>query len=224
MIYVTGDTHADIDRFKTRAVKWLKKKDTLIVCGDFGFVWNGSAEEKKLLKWLGKRRYSVLFLEGTHDNLDLLAQYPEEEYCGGRARHISGRCYQLLRGEIYTIESQNIFVFGGGESFDMDAREEGKTWWVRELPSREELEFARQNLANHDHKVDYILTHSPSAIVNGFLNMDGVYTNPLASFLDEVTNTVSFKHWFFGSCHIDKVIPPRYHAVYQEVLLLKDSL
>lgn len=224
MIYVTGDTHAQIDRFKAKEVKRLKKKDTLIICGDFGFVWNGSAEEKKLLKWLGKRRYHVLFLEGTHDNLDLLAEYPEEEFCGGRARHISGRCYQLLRGEIYTMESKTIFVFGGGESLDIDARVEGKTWWIGELPTKEELDCARQNLAAHENRVDYILTHSPSSIVSSFLNMDDNYTNPLASFLDEVTNSVQFQHWFFGSCHLDKVIPPRYHAVYQEVLPLKNQL
>ena len=223
MIYVTGDTHADIERFKSKAFKRLKKNDTLIICGDFGFLWDGSAKEKKLLKWLGKRRYHVLFLEGTHDNLDLLAQYPEEEYCGGKARHISGRCYHLLRGEIYTIEFKTLFVFGGGESQDIDAREEGKTWWVSELPTKEELDYARQNLAKHDHQVDCILTHTPSSIVSGFLNMDGVFSNPLATFLDEVTNTVQFEHWYFGSCHLDKVIPPRYHAVYQELVKLCES-
>ena len=73
MIYVTGDVHADLGRFKGKAAKKLKKGDTLIVCGDFGFVWDGSKKEQRVLKWLGRRRYSVLFVEGTHDNLDLLA-------------------------------------------------------------------------------------------------------------------------------------------------------
>lgn len=223
MIYVTGDTHAQIERFKTKAVKRIKKRDTLIICGDFGFVWDGSKKENKLLKWLGKRRYHVLFLEGTHDNLDLLSQYPEEEFCGGRARHISGRCYQLLRGEYYTIDEQTLFVFGGGESLDIDTREEGKTWWVSELPTKDELDFARKNLESHGNQVDYILTHSPSSIVSGFLNMDESLSNPLVAFFDELTNSVQFKQWFFGSCHIDKVIPPRYHAVYQQVLKLNES-
>ena len=97
MIYVTGDVHADLGRFKGRAAKKLKKGDTLIVCGDFGFVWDGSKKEQRVLKWLGKRRYSVLFVEGTHDNLDLLAGYPVVDFCGGKARQISGKCHQLLR-------------------------------------------------------------------------------------------------------------------------------
>ena len=42
MIYVTGDIHGDMSRFQVPAVKKLKEKDVLIVCGDFGFVWDGS--------------------------------------------------------------------------------------------------------------------------------------------------------------------------------------
>ena len=65
MIYVTGDIHADLDRFKGKEAKKLKKGDTLIVCGDFGFVWDGSKKEQQVLKWIGKRPYQVLFIEGT---------------------------------------------------------------------------------------------------------------------------------------------------------------
>ena len=42
MIYVTGDTHGDASRFDDPRLKNLKQGDTLIVCGDFGFLWNGS--------------------------------------------------------------------------------------------------------------------------------------------------------------------------------------
>ena len=221
MIYVTGDMHADATRLKSRAAKQLKKQDTLIVCGDFGFVWDGSKKEQKMLKWLGKRPYSVLFVEGTHDNLDLLAQYPEVDYSGGKARQISGNCYQLLRGEIYTIESDAIFAFGGGESMDMDTRVQGETWWPGELPTQEELGHARENLEKHRNVVDYIVTHTASSIVNSFLDMDSAHVNQLAAFFDEVSQQVRYKHWFFGSYHLDKVIPPKYHAMYQEILPLK---
>ena len=44
MIYVTGDTHGQIDRFKEKPVAGLKKGDTLIVLGDFGRFQTG--EEK----------------------------------------------------------------------------------------------------------------------------------------------------------------------------------
>ena len=50
MVYVTGDMHGDISRFDSPAIKQLKKGDTLIVCGDFGFVWDNSKIEQKILK------------------------------------------------------------------------------------------------------------------------------------------------------------------------------
>ena len=83
MIYLTGDLHGDIERLKSKEMKKLKKGDTLIVCGDFGFVWDGSKKEQSVLKKLGKSKYQILFAEGTHDNLDLLEQYPAEDWNGG---------------------------------------------------------------------------------------------------------------------------------------------
>ena len=72
MIFFTGDMHGDRKRFDAWKLRWLGKKDALVVCGDFGFLWNGSREEQEVLEWIGRRKYDVLFLEGTHDNLDLL--------------------------------------------------------------------------------------------------------------------------------------------------------
>ena len=40
MVYVTGDMHGDASRFSDPRLKKLKKGDTLLVCGDFGFLWN----------------------------------------------------------------------------------------------------------------------------------------------------------------------------------------
>ena len=64
MIYFTGDTHGEISRFKTNSAKKIKKGDTIIVCGDFGFVWNESKEELSNIKWLSRRKDRILFVEG----------------------------------------------------------------------------------------------------------------------------------------------------------------
>lgn len=74
MIYITGDLHGDISRFSAPAMRRLRKGDTLIVCGDFGFVWDGSAKEQKLLKKIGAKPYTVLFLDGCHENFQLLQE------------------------------------------------------------------------------------------------------------------------------------------------------
>ncbi len=222
MLYVTGDIHADIRRLKGRAAKQLKKGDILLVCGDFGFLWDGSPKELRLLDWLGKRPYQILFVEGTHDNIDLLSGYPEETLYGGQVRRVSGNCCQLLRGECYEIEGKRVFALGGGESTDMDIRVEGETWWSRELPSAEELAHARETLASLNQQVDYIITHSVAPTVNKFLDREQMQINLLLAFLNEISETVQFKRWYFGSCHLDKAIPPKYCAVYQEILPVTD--
>ena len=222
MLYVTGDIHADIRRLKGRAAKQLKKGDILLVCGDFGFLWDGSPKELRLLDWLGKRPYQILFVEGTHDNIDLLSGYPEETLYGGQVRRVSGNCCQLLRGECYEIEGKRVFALGGGESTDMDIRVEGETWWSRELPSAEELAHARETLASLNQQVDYIITHSVAPSVNKFLDREQMQINLLLAFLNEISETVQFKRWYFGSCHLDKAIPPKYCAVYQEILPVRD--
>ncbi len=218
MLYVTGDTHGDLERFKTKEAKQLKKGDILLVCGDFGFVWDGSQQERRQLHWLGSRRYQVLFLDGTHDNLDLLAQYPQEPLYGGLARRVDGNCWYLERGEVYEAQGIRFFVLGGGESQDMDTRIQGETWWPQELPSPQELERARENLRACGDQVDYLFTHEPSAIVSHFLEMDATHASPLSAFLDRVSQEVSFTRWYFGSLHLDKPIPPRHQAVYQRIL------
>ena len=88
-----------MERFQDSAFRHIKKGDTLIICGDFGFLWEGTAEEKKALKKLEKKKYEILFVDGIHENFDLLESYPEEEYAGGRVHRIGTNLRHLMRGE-----------------------------------------------------------------------------------------------------------------------------
>ena len=38
MVYLTGDTHGDIDGFRDGRLRGLSRRDTVVVLGDFGFV------------------------------------------------------------------------------------------------------------------------------------------------------------------------------------------
>ena len=43
-IFMTGDTHGDFSRFSARSFpeqKDLSKDDYMIICGDFGRIWDG---------------------------------------------------------------------------------------------------------------------------------------------------------------------------------------
>ena len=76
MIYITGDTHGDISCFKNAKLNKLGEKDILIVCGDFGFICNPhDKNDKKNLEFLKKRKYTICFVDGAHENFDILNTY-----------------------------------------------------------------------------------------------------------------------------------------------------
>lgn len=217
MIYITGDTHADFSRFKNPMLRKLKKNDALIICGDFGFIWDGSPKEQKLLKKIGKLPYNVLFVEGTHENYDLLEQYEVSEWCGGKTRLISGRLRQLMRGQFYEIAEKTVFAFGGGQTDDIYELTEGSNWWQREIPSDEELAEGLENLEKAENKVDFIVTYEPPSRMQEFLTGGGE-PNHINTYLNEIYDKADFKGWFFGKLHLNKLIPPKYYAVYDGII------
>ncbi|MBQ7800400.1 MAG: metallophosphoesterase [Oscillospiraceae bacterium] len=217
MIYVTGDMHGELERFSQRAIKKLKAEDTLIILGDFGFLWSGGEEEEKNLEFIRNRKFKVLFLDGTHENHALLERYPETEYCGGRVRDLGGNLKMLMRGEIYNIEDKSIFTLGGGQSADLEFRTEGESWWPQELPSMEELDSAREKLKAHG-PVDFVLTHdAPQKIRISLFGRD-IEEHRLSKFLDEVMMTVKYDKWYFGCYHLDRKLTRAQYGVYQKVL------
>ncbi len=218
MIWITGDTHGDLSRFQTKAVRRLRSGDSLIICGDFGFIWDGSAKEKKALKWLQKRKYNILFLDGKHENYDLLRGFPESEAFGGKVQSLGGNVYHLLRGEIYELEGKRIFAFGGGESSEKEFRREQDCFWDDEMPTAAEMEHAVNNLNRCGRKVDYIITHEAPVAAKGLHHnrVDSVST--LEAFFDEAARHVEFSCWYFGSIHQNKRISTRYHALFDDVV------
>lgn len=221
MIYVTGDTHGQLDRFEEKAVKKLKKQDTLIILGDFGFLWDNSPQEQKNLKWLTKRRYQLLFIEGCHENFDLLRQYPIVDYKGGHARHLGGNVYFIQRGCVLEIEGKRLLCFGGGESEDKEDLEEGVSWWRAEMPTADELARCEENLAACGNQVDYILTHDAPASILEFTGLMRQQPNWLHFFFDKLMRTIEYKGWLFGRYHKDRRFSTKCRAVFGDVVPLE---
>lgn len=222
MIYVTGDMHGDPERLSDPALRRLKKGDTLLVCGDFGFVWDGSAAEEKRLRRIGRQKYTIAFLDGRHENFDRLAAYPVTEWNGGQAQVLNDRLVHLLRGEIYTLEGQRIFAFGGGESDDREFRIPGKSWWPAEMPTAAEMQHGLDRLAAENNRVDVILSHMPprssAARLNPRSAMDGV-----SLFLSGLEDTVQCREWFFGALHQDRPIGAQRRAVFRDIVPLREK-
>lgn len=177
--------------------------------GDFGFVWDGSAAERKRLDWLRKRPYTVLFLDGSHENYDLLAQYPETELFGGRVQSLGGNVYHVCRGSVLELEGKTYLCFGGAESQDKDDREPGVNWWKQEMPSDEEYDTCRRNLEKVDYKVDYVLTHDAPSRFLDFTALALGESNRLHLFLDEILLKLTYENGF-------RLLPQGCAAFHQE--------
>lgn len=218
LIYITGDTHGELKKFKEKQMRKLKKGDTLIICGDFGFIWDGSKHENKTLNTLSKLKFRILFLDGTHENFNLLNKYPIVDFCKGKAQQICENIYHLLRGEIYEIERKKIFTFGGGESQDKDIRKAMGTWFKEEMPSESEMDLAIEKLLSQNNKVDYIITHEPTIYIKSLITKDAQNINRLDAFFDKLSKNVTYRKWFFGSLHLDKKITAKHYAVFCDVI------
>lgn len=115
MIYITGDTHGEQARFSPFGMpreESFKANDTVIVCGDFGYIFSGSDEENKFLDELSEKPYTICFCDGNHDNLPAIYAYPEEEWNGGRVHRIRKNIFHLMRGQIFEIEGKKFFTMG----------------------------------------------------------------------------------------------------------------
>ena len=223
-IFITGDTHGDIDWNKLNTKRFseqkiLTKEDYLIVAGDFGCVWSLDNSDRYFQKTYNERNFTTLFIDGNHDNHDALDSYPVTEWNGGKIHKISDSIYHLMRGQVFTIAGKTFFTMGGAESTDKDTRTEGINWWARELPSIEEYEEAAYNLSKHDWKVDYVITHCAPEVTVTTLGMPEMRIrkpNELTQFFDSLAQKVKFKDWYFGHYHND-IDFGKYHLIYQKI-------
>jgi hypothetical protein len=247
MIYITGDTHNDFTRFTTDAFPEqmdMSKSDTVIICGDFGGVWNYDGEsktEKWWLKWLNQKPFTTVFVDGNHENHLRLAKYPVKKWNGGNVHKIRPSVFHLMRGEVYTIEDKKFFAFGGAASHDIrdgildpikdadvikrwkydwakEFRVLNRTWWKEELPSQKEMDNGFANLEKNDYKVDFIITHCTSSSTAALLSQGAYKPDMLTSYLEEVRAKTNYKRWFFGHYHTNERINDKDICLYEQIL------
>ena len=243
MIYVTGDTHADLDLFKIMEDYWpegqaLTRDDYLVICGDYGCVWSGDDRDHELLAWYESQPWTTLWVDGNHENHDLIDTFAVTQRFGGRIQVVPDypHVIHLMRGEVYDLpvsadETVRAFVMGGAPSIDRMWRTEGVSWWAREMPSDAEYANATANLEACGWSVDYVFTHEIpyGALVDA---LDWNYAvkqrdpqgNELTGFLQYVDDRLDherLKMWYAGHYHTDRLVVDDHHCIlYQEVVPL----
>lgn len=247
MIYITGDTHSDFSRFNRSNFseqKHMTKEDFVIICGDFGGIWDEkeSNTETYWLDWLDHKNFTTLFLCGNHENFDRLYTYPIEMWHGGKVHKIRDSVIHLMRGQVYELCGKIFFTFGGAKSHDMEGRildpaapgyhlkkkeldRSGlfyrvahKSWWEQELPSEDEMREGRENLAAYHNHVDYILTHCAPTSVQEQLGRADYGADILTEYLEQIHKECRYRRWFCGHYHKDGVINRRDRVIYEALL------
>ena len=107
MIWVTGDTHGDwihrVNMYSFPEQREMSKDDYVIILGDFG-IWRDSPQQRWYLNWLEEKHFTTLFIDGNHENYDILDSYPVEEWHGGKVHFIKPSIIHLMRGQVFDID------------------------------------------------------------------------------------------------------------------------
>lgn len=249
MIFVTGDCHGDFSRFNTKNFpeqKLMTKNDFLIITGDFGGIWVNQdsslfSEQQYWLNVLSKKTFTTLFVDGNHENFDLLCNYPVVPWNGGYVHQITDSIFHLMRGESYLLQNKRFFCLGGAESHDisdgiislydpnweqklfqlhqsgnLQYRIEGLTWWKNELPSEEDIRYSKKKLYQINYQTDFIITHCTSSV---YQNQYFPYypRNRLTDFF-QIFQNVQYSKWFFGHYHQDVALSDRDFAIYRSII------
>lgn len=228
-LYVTGDCHGGKNRIMNMQFAYntdLEKDDILFCCGDWGYIFKGTCEEDKFLdEIIETRAYTICFVDGNHENFDiLLNRYPVEIWNGGKARIIrrdknnNPQIIYLARGQVYEIYGKTVYTFGGGYSFDRHLRKKGISWWEQEMPSDEEMSEGIRNLEKHNFSVNYIITHTAPEETMCILYPMHEEEKKLNNYLEYIREITKYDRWFFGHVHKDQECWRNQYALYFEVM------
>lgn len=255
-VWVTGDIHGNPTRLNSKCFyeqKYFsgnKDENVVIVLGDFGLVWDAESEttdETYCLDWLESKPFTTVFVDGNHEAFPRLFEYPEKEWRGGRVHEIRPHVLHLMRGEVFTIEGEKFFVFGGASSHDIqdgildysksdwiqkrdELEQQGKynyrikwlNWWEEELPTEEEMQHGLDKLKENNNEVDYIITHSPSTLelilIKYLISKNKLYKpDILTDYIDKVMNVSKYKRHYFGHMHMTEVITDKSICLYEQI-------
>lgn len=218
MIYITGDTHGNIDFPKLKEYfdkHYVTEKDFLIILGDAAIIWSEKENYLSDYYCLGP---TVLFIDGNHENFELLNSFPVVEFKGAKCHKLHQMVYHVMRGEILNINGLSFFCMGGATSIDKARRINRVSWWEEENITNSDILNGLNNLEKVDYKVDYVLTHcAPSFVVKKMFNYS---VDPNTTILERFESQINYKHWLFGHYHENKSWN-KFRCLYSDIIEIK---
>lgn len=249
-VFVTGDIHANAYQIRQviHQIDNPQSDDIIIICGDAGFEYqeyNMGQAKREARKFPGK----WIVLRGNHDSRYWKEHGANEDQLdkGWHYEWYNQNCYLVQdkypniyylpdAGCIYQIQDYNILFIPGAYSVDKNYRQlMGYPWNPDEqLTEDEKIEFElmlREWLDNFD--IDFVIGHTFPMKMQPYyedlflpgLNQATV-DKSMEHWLDYIASiyeTVpSFKHYFGGHFHDDRVLTDKYTMLYHNVEDLAD--
>ena len=159
-VLFAGDWHGSLGQAE-EAVRYAARRDvrTVFQLGDFG-IWEG---DRRFLDGLDSllHRFGVrlFFIDGNHENFQLLYQRPLR---GDGTRHIRQYITHVSRGTRLDWDGVRVLALGGAPSIDVKFREPGVSWWPEET-----ITVAEAQAAISGGEADLMLCHdSPATAPN----------------------------------------------------------
>ena len=245
MVFMTGDCHGNFRRFSRRYFpeqETMDRDDYVIICGDFGGVWSGTPEEAYWLDWLKEHPFTTLFVDGNHENFEMLNSFPVHTWHGGTVHYVRPHVLHLMRGQLYEIGGRSFFTMGGARSHDIEDgildpgapdfrtrytnlkragkhrfRIQGRSWWPEELPSDGEYLAALETLERVNWRADYVITHcAPTKIALSMSRHNEA--DALSDFLELVDQRLEYEAWFFGHFHDNRAIDRKHDLLWEQIV------
>jgi len=218
-VLLAGDWHGNLG-WALRVVDHAADvhAEVIVHVGDFG-IWQGSAGMKYLRRLdqrLTERGLTLVFIDGNHENFDLLDTYPRRR--DGTAE-ILPTITHLPRGYRWSWHDQSWLALGGATSVDRDLRTPGRDWWARE-----EITMAQATAAAGGGHADVLICHDAPA---GVAALEArLALNALGLPADVLRGSQSHRELLRGV--VEKVSPEHlwhghYHWAYRDELVLGDG-
>lgn len=202
MIYLTGDTHRDFERFFwfCKRQQTHRETDLMIILGDVGLNYYGNGLDKKAKQQLSSFPITFLCIHGNHEmRPETIESYEQMEWNGGR---------------VYVeLEFPNILF----------ARDGDVKWFPDEQPSEETKRRCENILHAHNHQIDVMLTHTcPMSVrpVHAFLpsvDQETVDTST-EEWLQTIKDKTRVLRWYSGHYHVDETID-NHKMLYRDIIV-----
>lgn len=216
MIYLTGDTHGNFQRIFDFCVRMgTSSEDIMVILGDAGINFSGEFQDRKKKDYISMIPITLFCIHGNHEQRPYTISAYEEQKWNGGIVYVEKEHPNILfakDGEIFNFNGKKTIVIGGAYSIDKPFRlAYGYGWWPDEQPPDEIKQFVERQLADHNWKVDVVLTHTtplkyePVEVFLAGIDQSRV-DKTTEQWLDRIEERLDYQKWYCAHYHTEKKI------------------